>query len=320
MSTSTDEIKIDLDELDAKKTANGAKDPAKDDAKVVKTEPEVKTDDTPLVNPEAGLEILKKQLDAERARADAAEKRAADSAASEARARTDVGGSQLDLLKNTIASLTQANDVMGDQVADLQAAGDFKGAQKVQREMVKNEAKILRLEEGKAGLEKHLEEQKKAPPPSTGDPVEDLAVQLTPQSAAWVRAHPEFARSPQKYAQMIAAHNLVTGYGIKSDTEEYFSEIEKALRIVPVAAKTTNGDATKHVDNQNENPMSDAAIPTKKAAPASAPVSRSGNASNTRPNTVTLTAEEVEMAALNGQTPEEYARNKLALKKEGRLN
>jgi hypothetical protein len=45
-------------------------------------------------------------------------------------------------------------------------------------------------------------------------------------------------------------------------------------------------------------------------------------ASNTsgKPTTVRLTPEQREMASMMGQTPEEYARNMVALKREGRLN
>jgi hypothetical protein len=196
------------------------------------------------------------------------------------------------------------------------AAGDFPGAQKLNREVAKNEAKILQLENAKTMLEKQAKETST----TAGDPVEELAAQLTPRSAAWVRAHPEFARDNRKYTQMLAAHNLVTGYGVKADTDEYFSEIEKALRIEAPAPKATNGSG-EHQEVVLDDPMSDAARPTKKAAPASAPVSRSGNATgNNRANVVTLSPEEIEIAKLNNQTPEEYARAKVALKKEGRLN
>jgi len=67
--------------------------------------------------------------------------------------------------------------------------------------------------------------------------------------------------------------------------------------------------------------MADAAQPVKRAAPAAAPVSRAGNGGNgSRPNVVKLTPAEVEMAGAMGMTPEEYARNKVALKKEGKLS
>ena len=56
------------------------------------------------------------------------------------------------------------------------------------------------------------------------------------------------------------------------------------------------------------------------AAPAAAPVSRSGTASGTRPNVVRLSSEEREMASMMGMSPEDYARNKIALKREGKLH
>jgi hypothetical protein len=48
-------------------------------------------------------------------------------------------------------------------------------------------------------------------------------------------------------------------------------------------------------------------------------VSRSGNGTGKRSNVVTLSAMEVEMAESMSMTPEEYARNKLALVREGKL-
>jgi hypothetical protein len=319
MATTGEEIKIDLDELDAKKAEKpdkGAKKPPDEAVKAAPVVEPAKKDDKPLVTADEGLEKLKKQLDDERARADANEQRARTAEADSARAKIEVKGSQLETVKSTLSALTTANDALDKQAADLMAAGDFPGAQKLNREVAKNEAKILQLENAKTMLEKQAKETST----TAGDPVEELAAQLTPRSAAWVRAHPEFARDNRKYTQMLAAHNLVTGYGVKADTDEYFSEIEKALRIEAPAPKATNGSG-EHQEVVLDDPMSDAARPTKKAAPASAPVSRSGNATgNNRANVVTLSPEEIEIAKLNNQTPEEYARAKVALKKEGRLN
>lgn len=319
MSATGEEIKIDLDELDAKKAAVG-KEGEKKTETPVKTDTEIKTDAAAVITPDEGLEKLKKQLDDERARADLAEHRAREATADAARAKSEVKGSQLETVKGAIAALNTANDALEKQSADLMSAQDFAGAAKIQREMGKNEAKLLQLDNAKT----HLERQAKEPvAPAPGDPVEDLAAQLTPRSAAWVRAHPEFARDNAKYAQMIDAHNLVTHRGIKSDTDAYFAAIEKVLEISPVT-KVTNGSGEgegEHNETKIEDPMSEAAKPAaKKAAPASAPVSRSGNGTGTRTNVITLSPEEVEIAKLNGQTPEEYARNKAALKKEGRLN
>jgi hypothetical protein len=67
--------------------------------------------------------------------------------------------------------------------------------------------------------------------------------------------------------------------------------------------------------------MNEAAKPTqRRQAPPSAPVTRSGTAPGTRPNVVRLSAQEREMAEMMQMTETEYARNKLALQKEGKLN
>ena len=72
---------------------------------------------------------------------------------------------------------------------------------------------------------------------------------------------------------------------------------------------------------QSDDPMADAAKPTqRRTPPPSAPVSRSSAGPGTRPNTVRLTSQEREMASMMGMTVEEYAKNKLALQKEGKLN
>jgi phage I-like protein len=67
--------------------------------------------------------------------------------------------------------------------------------------------------------------------------------------------------------------------------------------------------------------MSTASTPTqRRSAPPAAPVSRSGNGSGGKPNTYRMTPEEREIAQMMGMSPEDYARNKIALRKEGKLS
>ena len=122
-----------------------------------------------------------------------------------------------------------------------------------------------------------------------------------------MRRNPQFATDNRLYQKMLAAHNLAVADGIDPDTDDYFASIEDTLRI--------------RSRNEYEDATSSAAKPLqRRSAPPAAPVSRSGTPTGTRPNRVTLTAEEREMASMMGMTPEEYGRNKLALKKEGRMN
>lgn len=317
MSTPTDEISIDLAAADAKAVSEAAKKSANgallDDAPAIeieKGESEPQKADKSAITPDEGLEKLKQQLADEKAGRQAAEQRANEASRGEAAARGEVQTSQLDLVKGAIERLTESSDTLEGQHADAMAAGDWKAAAKLQRQMGDNSAKLIQLEAGK----KALESAPKPTPRAPVDPVEQFVGQLSPASATWVRAHPEFVRDSHKNRQMIAAHELALARGLKADTPEYFASVEKTLDIAaPAAAKV----------DPAEDASADAAQATggRTTAPAAAPVSRSANGANgKRPRTMTLTAAEQETATMNKMSFEEYARQKEALIKEGKLS
>jgi hypothetical protein len=153
------------------------------------------------------------------------------------------------------------------------------------------------LEDGKKAM---ATRPKQAPQPVQTDPVEALAGQLSAngghRSADWVRAHPEFARDARQYQRMIAAHNLAVADGAAVETDAYFAAVESILGLTKAAPAA-------------EDP------PTRRSPPPAAPVGRPEN-----PRAVRLSAEEVEMASMMGMTNEEWAKNKQALRAEGRLH
>jgi len=268
---------------------------------VEKTEEEPENKD-PVDN---SLETLKEQLERERQARAEAERRANEAAQSAYQAQAEAQDSNLHLVTNAIETVNQTQSILKANYRDAMSAGDYDTAAEIQSEMSANAAKLLQLEQGKQALE--AAPRQEAPRPYTADPVEALASQLSPRSADWVRRHPEYATDPRLYNKMLAAHNLAVADGIDPDTDSYFSSIEDTLRI--------------RSRDEYEDATSSAAKPLqRRSAPPAAPVSRSGTGTGTRPNRVTLTAEEREMASMMGMTPEEYGRNKLALKKEGRMN
>lgn len=326
MSTPTDEITVDLEAADAKAAEAAAKKAANGTG--ITDDPEVTVEKTPaepakaaeaVVTPEQGLEKLKKDLENERAGRLAAEQRATDAANAEAKARGDVQTSQLDLVKGAIERLTESSDTLEGQYEAALAGQDFKAAAKIQRQMADNSAKLIQLEAGK----KALESAPKPIPRAPADPVERFVEGMSPASAAWVRSHPEFVRDPLKNRQMIAAHELALARGHKADTPEYFGSVEKTLDITPAITKT---DPV----NNGADPTADAAQVAggRSTAPAAAPVSRNGRGANgttDRPGAVTLTREQADMAYMTfpdlkpAEAEREYARNMVALKKEGKL-
>ena len=70
---------------------------------------------------------------------------------------------------------------------------------------------------------------------------------------------------------------------------------------------------------EQDDPTYEAAkVVQRRTAPPAAPVSRSA-APGTRPNVIRLTLEEREMAKAMKMTEKEYAENKVALQREGKL-
>lgn len=317
MAATAEEMTVDLSALDAdaaeKAKKQGKKPEEATSAPEVVVDPEIasKSDAPDVLSEEQAVQKLKQQLKSEQEARIAAEVRAREAAQGEAEARGRVQTTELDLVKNAIATVTQANDALEAKYAEAMAAQDWASAAKLQRQMGDNSAKLAQLEAGKTQLEK----QPKPSPRTPVDPVEALASQLSPRSASWVRAHPEFARDAHKYEQMIAAHQLAKARGYKEDTDEYFGSIEKTLDLVPT--QSANGRHTA------DDPLAEAAsVATggRQSTPAAAPVSRNSSGNGSRPNVVRLSADEVEIAENMGMTPEEYARNKVALKREGKLS
>lgn len=314
MATTDADLEVDFEAIDRLKADDKAKTAPPPEITVEsvdiapdKTAPEV-------LSPDLGIEKLKKQLDDEKQARIDAERRASASAESERQARTENQSTQLDLVTNAIATVTQANDVLESKYADALSAQDFAAAAKINREMTGNAAKLQQLEQGKVNLERAPKPTVRAP----ADPVESFAARLSPRSGSWVRAHPEFVTNPAKNRQMLAAHEMALAMGETADSEEYFKSIEHTLKIEP--ARATNGAA--HEEDREIDPMAQTAKPVtvRKAAPAAAPPSRSGGGTGSKPNTIRLSSDEVEIAEMMGMSPEEYGRQKMALIKEGKLN
>lgn len=253
------------------------------------------------------LETLKEQLEAERKARQEAQRRATEAEYSAYEAQGEVQDTSLHLVSNAIDTVIQNNNILKANYREAMSMGDYDTAADIQSEMSSNAAKLLQLEQGKQALES--QPRQPAPAPYVADPVEALASQLSPRSADWVRRNPQFATDPRLYQKMLAAHNLAMADDIPADSDDYFNAIEDTLRI-------------RRQDNSGDyDAMADAAKPTqRRSAPPAAPVSRSGGGGGSKPNRVTLTAAEREMASMMGMTPEEYGRNKLTLQKEGKLN
>lgn len=247
---------------------------------------------------------LRDQLEAERAGRAAAEKKLHQAAREIHSARNEVDETNLQLVVNAIDTVSRDIELLSQAHTQALQNGDFDRATKIQREMSSNEAKLLQLNNGREAMENAPRQPE--PQLTPADPVEAFAAQLSPRSADWVRRHPEFVRDARLNSKMIAAHNLAVADGIPTDSDDYFAAIEETLKIGSRNVQTDTGDqhAAKVVQRRD-------------AAPAAAPSNR-GNQS-TSSNVVRLSAAQREMAEMMGMKPEEYAKNMVALKKEGKI-
>lgn len=264
--------------------------------------------DATSVSPEDGMADLKRQLDDERARRAEAERQAHSAKLREHKANIDKRDADYQLVSNAAETLERDIEIMTSNQAEAMRRGDHLSAAKIQREVSEASAQVQQLKNGLRAME---EERRKpiAPPspPPPSDPVEAFVSQLaTEPSRKWVRDHPEYARDPRLTRKMIAAHELAVADGITPDTPQYFEAIEQTLRITPKAEPVEQPDASSVAAKVSQR---------RDAAPAAAPVSRG----TPRNNVVRLSVEEREMAEMMGMTPQQYASNKVALQKEGKI-
>jgi len=297
-AVNAEEIEIIKDELDS-------------EAEVKVESAEDKADEG--LEPEIGINELKAQLEKERQARFDAEKRAKEAVENARSSKMDVERTNLQLLETAIETIKQDQASLKARLRDAMQLGDHETVFEVQEQIAKNTFKMENIEDGR----RRLEAQIKNPPMETSnDPVEALASQLTPRSADWVRRHPQCVTDQRLYQKMIASHNLAVADGYAPDSDEYFTFIEDTMKLAP-----RNEPRRETRMEEEDSPMSSASTATKqRTAPPAAPVSRTASSGQSRPNVVRLTKDEREMAQMMGMSDQEYAKNKMALIKEGKLN
>jgi hypothetical protein len=272
-------------------------------------EPEVVVTDKKYTAPDDGLQQLRRQLDSETTARQNAEREAAAARERAYAAMTETHENRLSLVSNAIDTVQQSNAMLKARLREAMAVGDYDAAADIQEAMTVNAAKLMQLEQGRQSLEQQPAPQQ--PRYQAPDPVEALAQQLSPRSAAWIRAHPEYARDPRLNQRMLAAHNLVTSYGVPEDSDEYFAEIEDKLQVRPQSRREEPDDAMAAA----------ATVTQRRASPAAAPVSRDRDPTpGSKPRTISLSAAEREAAEASGMSYVDYWKAQQALKKEGRLH
>jgi len=283
----------------------------------VEITPEPVKDEPKVEDLDAALADMREQLKTSNAAREDAERRAAEAANQAASSHRDKIEADIALVDNAIATVksNQANAKV--RYAEALAVGDFTLVAEINEEMVQNAEHLRIFTQGKQGLE---DAKRSTPTVQHSSSVEQVASAMTPKSAAWIRAHPEFATDKGKFDQMIAAHNLAVARRLEPESPEYFRFVERTLEIDSGGEPTGTTRAASYSADTAQQDTAKAVGGRQASAPPAAPPSRQAASGGAAPTTVRLSKEEVEVAGMMGLTPEQYARNKAALKKEGRIN
>jgi len=254
---------------------------------VIKTKPEITVDD--------GIEALRRELEAEKVARQRAEQQARV-------ATNDKADSDLRMLNTAIETEGRNKEILKANLREAVANGDTDAQADILMAINQTENNLRQINEGK----KHYEAQIKAP---VANKVEALASQLTPKSAEWVRNNPDVVNDERRAKRLERAHFDALDDGIQPDSPDYFNFLENRLNInkTPVRQEAAMSEASESTSGR------------RASAPPAAPVSRSGTGTGGRPNVVTLSRAEQEAARDMGMTPKEYAQNKVALQKAGRM-
>lgn len=256
------------------------------------------------------LNQLRQQLDAERMARYQAEQNAIAASQVAQKATSKKASTEVQMVKSAIKTLKRDNKMLRDAYQQALQVGDAAEAAKINEKLVEVKSNLKDLEKGYNPLKKEAKQAKESAkipvqpvaPPAVSQ-IDQIIQQVTPRSAAWLKANRDSIQDQRTINKMFRAHEDAVDDGIEPDSDAYFRFIEARLGMGQ--------------QKQADSPYSQASKPAERSvAPPAAPVN---NNYGSRAGVVTLTRAEADMASALGMTPKEYAEHKIALQKEGRL-
>lgn len=257
---------------------------------------EVSDEKKPEISADEGINEMKKRLQAAEEARLTAERQARMAAEKAQRANLETRDANYQLVSNAIETVKGRAEAIKQAYANAMSAGDFDKAAQLQEALAVNAQQLAELKRGKKAMKSEMKQpQKEAPLPSSNEPmIDQLARQVSPRSASWLKENRDTLDNERMIRRMFRAHEDAVDDGIAPDSDEYFSYIESRLGM----------------GRKEEVPA-----PRRSAPPPPAPVSRGGQ----RPSVVRLSREQVEMAKMMGMSESDYAKNMVALQREGKI-
>lgn len=225
-------------------------------------------------------------------------------------------------INTALASATREKESLTAEMKTAGEAGDFGRIAEISARLGELGAEIRDLSQGKSQFEQDRQNRLNAPQRQQDrpGPVADTAAERqllaqlgvpsrdaflgtrTPDTAAWLRQHPEFFTDPAANSRIRGADALAEGRGIQKDTPAYFKFLEEnalSQTTTPPRRETTERSVTPGAGPSRE-------------APAPTGV-------RTQAGDVYVSAEQKTTAAWMGVDPVEYAREEAELRRSGAL-
>lgn len=182
------------------------------------------------------VEEHEKDLEAERQAKKEAQERATRAEREAAEAKEQV---KLSTADQVTAAITIAETQKNEAKRSLKEAmekGDFDATIEAQEKLSEVTVALTKLKDIKVAVERAPRNE------APSDPVERYISQFTPRSQDYLRQNKEFVTDSSKNKLLVAAHYKAEASGLKPDTDEYFSFIDKEIK--PVTQPVNNNKTT----------------------------------------------------------------------------
>lgn len=265
----------------------------------IKEKPEDKSDeDVEALRQQ--IEQLKSAQDNSRNQALEAERRAHQIASQLQSYRQNAEQSQYDSIVSAMGAAQIEIDSAKRDIVLAGSAQDFGALADAQERLSAAKAHMIGLEQGKSQYEAAAQQQQHQ------DPI-DSTPGLSYEEKAWLRQHPDAMSNPRKNAKLNAAYYDAMDKGLTRGSQEYFTFIEEQMGY---RQPETRQESRRQEEDESSVMV---AAPPSKSVP-------SGTGTGQKKGVYTLTREEAEIAKLSGITPQEYVKQREALREQKRVH
>ncbi len=247
-----------------------------------------------------GVALLRSQLEASESNRRRAEQERDAERNRAQQAERQTGAISVSMVDQAMEAGKSYRSQLRQQFIAAQTAGNYESAADIQIAISQNEANLLALQQQKQYVEQQAAQPPQRQAPQRAEPTLDGPSQIAqqmertgyPKSADWIRSHRDQVANSEGVERVNAAHEYAVKIkGLRPETPEYFARIEEELGLSePTVNVTQPSIKARYIPP---------AAPTSSSAP-------SLNGKN-RQRRISLNKSQVEHADILGMSLEEYA-------------